>query len=174
MRGPKPTKNSVTFMPARLAMMKWPNSCSMIVRIRPTTIAMVTQADGRAITSRAMPATITMPPVIAFFVSTGSVSTVSRGSFNRTSRGGSIGDGRPGALAGDPVHLQNVWDIFDVPDPHLEHLVHGLGDPQPRDLAGQEGLHGHFVGPAEGRRGAAAGPARGVGERQAGEGLEIG
>src|SRR5262245_39242835 len=159
MRGPKPTKNSVTFMPARLAMMKWPNSCSMIVRISPTMIEIVTHAEGRASTISASPSTITTIPVIAFFVSTGSVSSVSSGSFNGTSRGGSVGDGRPGALAGHPVHLQNVWDIFDVPDPGLEHLVHGLGDPEPGNRAGEEGVDGDLVGPAEGGRCPAARPA---------------
>ena len=33
-RGPKPTKYSVTCMPARLAVMKWPNSCSMTMANR--------------------------------------------------------------------------------------------------------------------------------------------
>ena len=33
-RGPKPTKYSVTFMPARLAVTKWPNSCSITIAKR--------------------------------------------------------------------------------------------------------------------------------------------
>ena len=33
-RGPKPTKYSVTFMPARLAVMKCPNSCSITMAKR--------------------------------------------------------------------------------------------------------------------------------------------
>ena len=40
-RGPKPRKNSVTFMPDHLAVMKCPNSCSMIIRIRAATTATV-------------------------------------------------------------------------------------------------------------------------------------
>ncbi len=106
MRGPKPTKNSVTFMPERLATIMWPASCSMIVRTRPMTIEIVTHADGRARTSSAMPTRMTTMPVTAFLVSTGGES--SSGSFTGTSCGSSVGDGLPGALARDPVRFENV------------------------------------------------------------------
>ncbi len=36
-RGPNPTKYSVTFMPLRLAMVKWPSSWSMTMTMMETT-----------------------------------------------------------------------------------------------------------------------------------------
>jgi hypothetical protein len=36
-RGPKPTKYSVTFIPAHLAVTKWPNSCSITITMMMAT-----------------------------------------------------------------------------------------------------------------------------------------
>ena len=62
-------------MPDRFAMIRWPASCSMIVRIKPTMIEIVTHDDGRASTSSAIPITITATPVTALRVSTGGASS---------------------------------------------------------------------------------------------------
>jgi hypothetical protein len=38
MRGPNPRKNSVTFMPARRAITKWPSSCKKMMETRARTV----------------------------------------------------------------------------------------------------------------------------------------
>ena len=116
MRGPKPTKNSVTFMPERLATMKWPTSCSMIdqrpaPRIDPTIVDLRRRTRRQRRAARCRPA-MTAMPVTAFAARP---AANRRADLSRVLTRSSVGDRRPGALARDPVGFENVGDLIGVP-----------------------------------------------------------
>src|SRR5687767_12438271 len=100
--------------------------------------------------------------------------TSSSGSFTTLPLPGQTIDDRTRAFPRRPVGFENVGNRRDVPKPRFENLAIHLGDGQPRDPPGEEGLHGDLVGGAQGRRRTATPAAGLVGQGQARERVEVG
>src|SRR6516165_9823184 len=184
-RGPNPTKYSVTFMPAHLAVAKWPSSCSITIATR---MAMKRRRSPQL--SRTNTAVMSPTP-------TSSCSTrpaLPSGTGSDPGGGGVDGAAScsmrvmapttlPRAPLAEPTRKdcitasarlriggQHPFDPVDrVVDPALQGLRHDVGDRGPREAAVEERVDRHLVGRVQpgGRRSAAA--ARLVGEVDAPE-----
>src|SRR5450755_889462 len=170
-RGPKPTKYSVSFMPAHLAVAKWPSSCSMTTATRMAmnssrspSPASTKRTVTRASTTRRRTTWLKLPDSGVKSCGVSAAAGVpAGGSFAMTvippstlpvrrSSGASgrhaSGD-RPGFFVGGQDALDLVHRLVAPP---VEGLGHHIGDAVPREPAGQERVDGNLIGRAQPRR----------------------
>ena len=181
--GPTPRKqNSVTFMPAHLAVTKWPSSCRKIITVRAA--MMKIQPHPKARPSAPTPAAIATRRHGLLASSPSGIRASRRPGepgLPWTGSGGDVGHSENlsamtarGHLAGPPIGVDHVVDRGGGCSimPGQDRLQH-RGDRDPADPAVQEGRHGHLVGRVQPRRSGLPRPAGRVGEPEAREGLEV-
>ena len=162
-RGPKPTKNSVTFMPERFAAKKCAASCNMMisgsVRTTPTIATCVGNTSAYAKSSSA-PAIVEqhrLAAADAYLLERIPHATLLRSTETcARSRAISVGG-------------KNVGYFIGTSRARVQHFLDDLGDAGPRDALGEERLDRDLVGRAQHRRRGAAGAAGLVGQREATE-----